>query len=246
MRSSHVEVGLPGRILHGLWSMAQVARAATNAAGGDPTALRSPERAVPRDGADRAGDRDQRRGQGGGRRRRDREARSRAGRRSPDPQRQPPSCAPAEHVSARAPRILADAERAPGTGFAASRRGIPRRRRARGLQGAVGRLRLGTVDDPSRARQPRGAGAAAAPTHVCGSGPDRVGVPLLRRQAAAGQGRIAAAGAVARAARDRRGDAGHDRDASPRSPTSWRSSPRRRSIPPRSATSSADACSRRC
>jgi acyl dehydratase len=34
-------VGLPGRILHGLWSMAQVARAATDAAGGDPTALRS-------------------------------------------------------------------------------------------------------------------------------------------------------------------------------------------------------------
>lgn len=27
-------VGLPGRILHGLWSMAQVARAQTNAAGG--------------------------------------------------------------------------------------------------------------------------------------------------------------------------------------------------------------------
>ena len=36
-----LEVGLPGRILHGLWSMAQVARAATEAAGGDPTALRS-------------------------------------------------------------------------------------------------------------------------------------------------------------------------------------------------------------
>jgi acyl dehydratase len=35
------EVGLPGRILHGLWSMAQVARAATEAAGGDPAALRS-------------------------------------------------------------------------------------------------------------------------------------------------------------------------------------------------------------
>jgi acyl dehydratase len=32
-------VGLPGRILHGLWSMAQVARAASDAAG-DPTALR--------------------------------------------------------------------------------------------------------------------------------------------------------------------------------------------------------------
>ena len=36
-----VEVGLPGRILHGLWSMAQVARAATQAAGDDPTSLRS-------------------------------------------------------------------------------------------------------------------------------------------------------------------------------------------------------------
>ena len=33
-------VGLPGRILHGLWSMAQVARAQTEAAG-DPAALRS-------------------------------------------------------------------------------------------------------------------------------------------------------------------------------------------------------------
>lgn len=36
-----LSVGLPGRILHGLWSMAQVARAATDAAGGDPTALRA-------------------------------------------------------------------------------------------------------------------------------------------------------------------------------------------------------------
>jgi acyl dehydratase len=33
-------VGLPGRILHGLWSMAQVARAVTEASG-DPAALRS-------------------------------------------------------------------------------------------------------------------------------------------------------------------------------------------------------------
>jgi acyl dehydratase len=33
-------VGLPGRILHGLWTMAQVARAHTDAAG-DPAALRS-------------------------------------------------------------------------------------------------------------------------------------------------------------------------------------------------------------
>ena len=33
------QVGLPGTILHGLWSMAQVARAAAAAAGDDPTAL---------------------------------------------------------------------------------------------------------------------------------------------------------------------------------------------------------------
>lgn len=33
-------VGLPGVILHGLYSMAQVARASTAAAGGDPRALR--------------------------------------------------------------------------------------------------------------------------------------------------------------------------------------------------------------
>ena len=35
------DVGLPGLILHGLWSMAQVARAAEAAAGDDPTALLS-------------------------------------------------------------------------------------------------------------------------------------------------------------------------------------------------------------
>jgi acyl dehydratase len=33
-------VGLPGCILHGLYSMAQVARACTQAAGGDPRSLR--------------------------------------------------------------------------------------------------------------------------------------------------------------------------------------------------------------
>jgi len=33
-------VGLPGNILHGLWSMAQVARAAEEAGGGDPRALK--------------------------------------------------------------------------------------------------------------------------------------------------------------------------------------------------------------
>ena len=34
------QVGLPGRILHGLWSMAQVARAHTDAAGGPHTLKR--------------------------------------------------------------------------------------------------------------------------------------------------------------------------------------------------------------
>jgi acyl dehydratase len=34
------QVGLPSNILHGLYSMAQVARACTDAAGGDPRALR--------------------------------------------------------------------------------------------------------------------------------------------------------------------------------------------------------------
>jgi hydroxyacyl-ACP dehydratase HTD2-like protein with hotdog domain len=34
------QVGLPSIILHGLYSMAQVARACTQAAGGDPRALR--------------------------------------------------------------------------------------------------------------------------------------------------------------------------------------------------------------
>ena len=34
------QVGLPGRILHGLWTMAQVARAQTNAAGGPQSLAR--------------------------------------------------------------------------------------------------------------------------------------------------------------------------------------------------------------
>ena len=34
------QVGLPSNILHGLWSMAQVARAVVTAAGGDPRSLK--------------------------------------------------------------------------------------------------------------------------------------------------------------------------------------------------------------
>jgi len=39
-REFATQVGLPGNILHGLWMMAQVARANTELAGGDPRALR--------------------------------------------------------------------------------------------------------------------------------------------------------------------------------------------------------------
>ena len=39
-REFAVAVGLPQNILHGLYSMAQVARAATQAAGGDPRSLK--------------------------------------------------------------------------------------------------------------------------------------------------------------------------------------------------------------
>jgi acyl dehydratase len=37
------QVGLPGTILHGLWTMAQVARLAVQEGGGDPAALESLE-----------------------------------------------------------------------------------------------------------------------------------------------------------------------------------------------------------
>jgi acyl dehydratase len=39
-REFATQVGLPSTILHGLWSMAQVARACVDAAGGDPRSLR--------------------------------------------------------------------------------------------------------------------------------------------------------------------------------------------------------------
>ncbi len=60
------QVGLPANILHGLYTMAQVARACTGAAGGDPRSLRRlsvqfrglgfPEREITVSGAGRASD----------------------------------------------------------------------------------------------------------------------------------------------------------------------------------------------
>ena len=49
-------VGLPGNILHGLYSMAQVARAATQAGGRRPALAEAPVGPVPRHGAARGGD----------------------------------------------------------------------------------------------------------------------------------------------------------------------------------------------
>ena len=63
-------VGLPGRILHGLWSMAQVARAQTEAAGG-PEQLKALSRPVPRHGRAGAGGRRHEQRDGGRGRRRD-------------------------------------------------------------------------------------------------------------------------------------------------------------------------------
>ena len=106
------------------------------------------------------------------------------------------------------------ADRPPGAGAAQGRRGIPRGRHARGLQGAGGRSPVGPVDDPPRARQPRGARACS---------PIRTPPPAASRPrpatATSSTGccrprtRGPAAVAVAGAPRARRGDAGHDRDA---------------------------------
>ena len=56
---------------------------------------------------------------------------------------------------------------------------------ARGLEGAGRGVRVGPVDDPARAGQPRGARAARPSPHVGRAGADRGRVPLLRRPAAA-------------------------------------------------------------
>ena len=62
------QVGLPQNILHGLYSMAQVARAQTEAAGGDPRSLKRLEVQFRGMGVARAGDRRQRRRRRGRRR----------------------------------------------------------------------------------------------------------------------------------------------------------------------------------
>ena len=86
-----LQVGLPGRILHGLWSMAQVARAATDAAGGPirPAGCDCARAVGQFRGMGRIGEEIVVSGAGqvGRRRCRDCQARGDAGRDAPDPRR---------------------------------------------------------------------------------------------------------------------------------------------------------------
>ena len=72
---------------------------------------------------------------------------------------------------------------------------------------------MGPVDDPPRAGQPRGAGAAGPSAHLGRARAHRGRLPVLRRPSAPGRRARPRAVAVAGAQRDRRGDARHHRDA---------------------------------
>ena len=243
-------VGLPGRILHGLWTMAQVARA-VHRGGRRPGVAQAARGPVPRHGLPRAGDH--------GHRRRVRDvADGVAIDRSPRPSR-----TAADHPQrggraaawAESGRSLLQSNHAlapPGADPAQGRRRLRRGRPARGLEGARrrSRRRLRPLDDPQRARGARGAGAARAPAHVGGPRADRRRLPLLRRPPAA-RARVEGGRAARGRAVARRGARSTRRCASPprrsrRSRTCSRSSPRRRSTRRRSATSRCSPCSRRC
>ena len=85
-RTSPSRSGLPGRILHGLWTMAQVARAQTEAAR-RPALARAARGAVPRHGRARGRARGHRRGARGARRRGGHRHARRAERQGDHPQR---------------------------------------------------------------------------------------------------------------------------------------------------------------
>ena len=158
-------VGLPRNILHGLYSMAQVARAATQAGGRRPALAEAPVGAVPRDGQPGGGDPGHRHGARGARRpRRGRHGR-RAGRQPDRPQRRGRARAPVgpsalqELGSRAAPTIEPHAERATADAAAARGRGARRARAARRVQVAVRARRrpVEPLDDPLRAGGARGA-----------------------------------------------------------------------------------------
>ena len=214
------QVGLPGRILHGLYTMAQVARAQTRGRRRSGEA-QAPRRPVPRDGPARAGDHRLGDGARGARRRGRRRHGRRAGRQPDHPQRR-----------SRADRRLSgrEARRAPPTiqadmltprqelilrkvvdGYRADGHPLGSKSLAQDAE-----VHLGTVDRALRAGRARGARPARPSAHLRRARADRRRLPLLRRPPAArSPGAAAIARARPRAARDRRGDAGDDRDAVP-------------------------------
>ena len=158
--------------------MAQVARAQTEAAGG-PAVAAAPRRAVPRHGRARGGGRGHRRGPRGPRRR--------GGRSTRAPCRTATAIIRNAEAEVRVCLRSRSAHASPGADPAQGRRGLQRDRAAGRLQDARGRrrARVRPVDDPQRARDARGAGAARAPAHLRGPRADRRRLPLLRRPPAA-------------------------------------------------------------
>ena len=245
-------VGLPGRILHGLWTMAQVARATTDAGGG-PQSLRRlavqfrgmgvPEQEIVRD-----------RHRGERRRRRGASSRRRPCRATrPDhPQR---VAGDRDRLSRRAAlrRLLQSDHALRASGADPARRSSRATCEAGhpvGLQAArADGVDVGPVDDP-RTSSPssRTQGLLAHPHTSAGRVPTDAGYRyfvdrlLPRGRGAAG----ARPRAVAGPPRGRRGDARDDARRSRRSRTCWRSSRPPRWTPPPSATSRCSCSSRRC
>ena len=194
-------VGLPGRILHGLWTMAQVARAQTEAAG-DPLALRASRSSSAASACPR--------------------------RRSPITSETGEDGTITSHAEQNGKKIVkggkAKLARRLG-GVLTPRQELLLRKVVEGFATTgqpVGSKALAADPDitcgPSTIRNELAVleelRAARAPAHVRGARADRRGPPLLRRPAAA-RGRPAGLRPApgARAARGRRGDARDDRDA---------------------------------
>ena len=196
-------VGLPGRILHGLWTMAQVARAQTEAAGGPEQLQRLsvqfrgmgvPEQEIVVTGTVRELRR----------RARDRRHRRRAGRQADHPQRRGRARAlergAAGAAAAGAPPTIRAHAHAPARSAILSkvvedylRTGQPVASRiARGRP----RPRLRALDGAQRTRPARGARPARPPARLGGTGADRRRPALRRRPSAAAP--AGAAGAARR------------------------------------------------
>ena len=149
----------------------------------------------------------------GGRRRRDRRLRGGAVRQADHPQRRGGahrSGSPAEHASYNQGR----ADRPPGARAAQGRRGVPRRRRARGLEGA----RRASVEwGPSTIRHELAnleeLGLLAHPHTSAGRIPTEAGYRYFVDRLLPDEVGTSAAVAVARPPRARRGDAGDHGDA---------------------------------